>query len=289
MARLLKGAPVARELTASLVRRVATLQGRGIDPTLAVVRVGAREDDLAYERALAKRCEAVGIEMRTAVLPADCPPAALTETLARINGDASVHGCLLMRPLPPQLGEHVATDLIAPGKDVDGTTDASLAAVLRGAGEGYAPCTADAVMELLRFHGVPLDGVRACVVGRSLVIGRPVALLLQAANATVTLCHSHTRDLAAECRRADVVVVATGRPATLTAACVSPGQTIVDVGINWDERQRRLVGDVDFDAVAPIVGAITPVPGGVGSLTTAILARHVIDAAERAAGGTMGA
>ena len=288
MARLLRGAPVARRLTESLVPRAAALRHAGIDPTLAVVRVGAREDDLSYERALAKRCDAVGIAMHAEVLPADCSPATLKETLARIDGDAGVHGCLLMRPLPPQLDERAATGLIAPGKDVDGTTDASLAAVLAGTGAGYAPCTADAVMELLRFYDVPLDGVRACVVGRSLVVGRPVALLLQAADATVTLCHSHTRDLAAECRRADVVVVATGHAATLVAACARPGQTVVDVGIHWDERRQRLVGDVDFDAVEPIVGAITPVPGGVGSLTTAILARHVIDAAERAAGGAMG-
>lgn len=289
MARLLKGAPVTRRLIESLVRRAAALRDGGIDPTLAIVRVGAREDDLGYERALAKRCDAVGIGMHAEVLPADCSQAALKETIAHINGDAGVHGCLLMRPLPPQLDERAATGLIAPGKDADGATDASLAAVLTGTGVGHAPCTADAVMELLRFYDVPLDGVRACVVGRSLVVGRPVALLLQAANATVTLCHSHTRDLATECHRADVVVVATGRPATLVAACARPGQTVVDVGIHWDERRQRLVGDVDFDAVEPIVGAITPVPGGVGSLTTAILARHVIDAAERAAGGAMGA
>lgn len=289
MVRLLKGAPVARELTGSLARRATALRDGGIDPTLATVRVGVRTDDLAYERALAKRCDAVGIRMRTEALPVDCSQAALEDTLARINGDASIHGCLLMRPLPPQLDERAATGLIAPGKDVDGTTDASLVALLTGTGTGYAPCTADAVMELLRFYGVPLDGARVTVVGRSLVIGKPVALLLQAANATVTLCHSHTRDLAAECRRADVVVVAAGHPATLVAACVRPGQTIVDVGINWDERQQRLVGDVSFEAVEPIVEAITPVPGGVGSLTTAILARHVIDAAEQTAGRTMSA
>lgn len=289
MARLLRGAPVARELTESLVRRATALRGRGVDPTLAVVRVGAREDDLAYERALARRCDAVSIEMHATALPVDCSQATLAETLVRVNGDARIHGCLLMRPLPPQLDERAATDLIAPDKDVDGTTGASLATVLTGTGAGYAPCTADAVMELLRFYGVPLDGARVCVVGRSLVVGRPVALLLQAADATVTLCHSHTRDLATECRRADVVVVATGRPATLGAACARSGQTIVDVGISWDERRQRLVGDVDFEVVEPIVGAITPVPGGVGSLTTAILARHVIDAAERLAGGAMSA
>ena len=161
-------------------------------------------------------------------------------------------------------------------------TPASLLTTLSGRGEGFAPCTAEAVLALLDHYGVELDGAKVAVVGRSLVIGRPVAAMLTARNATVTTCHTHTRDLAAECCSADIVVAAVGRARTIGADAVREGQTIIDVGINWDEAAGKLVGDVDFDAAEPVVGSITPVPGGVGAVTTAILAKHVIEAAERA-------
>ncbi len=284
MAELLKGAPVARALTEELGARVAALLARGVTPGLAILRVGERPDDLSYERAALKRCEKVGIAVRRVALPADCAQAELERAIRDVNADPAVHGCLMFRPLPASLDERAACAALDVAKDVDGVTAGSLAGVFAGEPVGFPPCTAEAVLQLLRHHGVALDGADVVVVGRSLVIGRPVSMLLQAANATVTMCHTHTRDLAAKCAAADVVVVAAGHAGTFGARCARPGQVVVDVGINWDEDARRLVGDVDFDAVEPIVGAITPVPGGVGSVTTACLAKHVVEAAERTVG-----
>ena len=284
MAELLKGAPVARALTEELGVRVAALLARGVTPGLAILRVGERPDDLSYERAALKRCEKVGIAVRRVALPADCAQAELERAIRDVNADPAVHGCLMFRPLPASLDERAACAALDVAKDVDGVTAGSLAGVFAGEPVGFPPCTAEAVLQLLRHHGVALDGADVVVVGRSLVIGRPVSMLLQAANATVTMCHTHTRDLAAKCAAADVVVVAAGHAGTFGARCAHAGQVVVDVGINWDEGAQRLVGDVDFDAVEPIVGAITPVPGGVGSVTTACLAKHVVEAAERTVG-----
>ena len=281
MAELLKGAPVARALTEELAARCVALRERGVVPTLAIVRVGEREDDLSYERGALKRCEKVGIEVRRILLPADVSQDELLTAIEDINTDSAVHGCLMFRPLPAGLDEDTVAAALDPAKDVDSMTPASLLTTLSGRGEGFAPCTAEAVLALLDHYGVELDGAKVAVVGRSLVIGRPVAAMLTARNATVT-SHTHTRDLAAECCSADIVVAAVGRARTIGADAVREGQTIIDVGINWDEAAGKLVGDVDFDAAEPIVGAITPVPGGVGAVTTAILAKHVIEAAERA-------
>lgn len=246
------------------------------------MRVGEREDDLSYERGALKRCEKVGIEARRILLPADVLQDELLAAIEDINADPAVHGCLMFRPLPAGLDEDAVAAALDPAKDVDSMTPASLLTTLSGRGEGFAPCTAEAVLALLDHYDVELDGAKVAVVGRSLVIGRPVAAMLTARNATVTTCHTHTRDLTAECRAADIMVAAVGRARTIGADAVRDGQTIIDVGINWDEAAGKLVGDVDFDAAEPVVGAITPVPGGVGAVTTAILAKHVIEAAERA-------
>ena len=282
MADLLKGAPVAKALTAELAERAQALRAAGVVPTLAIVRVGEREDDLSYERGALKRCEKVGIEAKRILLPADAVQERLMAAIDEVNADAAIHGCLMFRPLPATLDENAAAAALDPAKDVDSMTPASLLTTLSGRGEGFAPCTAEAVLAILDHYGVALDGAKVAVVGRSLVIGKPVAAMLTARNATVTTCHTHTRDLAAECRAADIVVAAVGRARTIGADAVSAGQTVIDVGINWDEATGKLVGDVDFDAADPVVGAITPVPGGVGAVTTAILAKHVIEAAERA-------
>ena len=218
-----------------------------------------------------------------ALLLTGCTQEELLACVADVNADPSVHGCLMFRPLPSQLDERVAAAVLDPAKDVDCMTDASLLSTLAGRAGGFAPCTAEAVREVLDHYGVALEGARVTVVGRSLVIGKPISLMVQARNATVTMCHTRTADLSAECRRADVLVAAAGYAGTVGADCVAPGQVVVDVGINWDEKSQRLVGDVDFDAAEPVVAAITPVPGGVGAVTTAILAKHVIEAAERAA------
>ena len=281
MAKLLKGKPVADALMVELVDRVAALKAQGVAPTLAIVRVGERADAISYERAATKRMEAAGIGLRTFTLPEDCTQEQLMAAIAQVNDDAGIHGCLMLRPLPATLDEPAACEALAPAKDVDGITMGSAFGVFANQPVGFPPCTADACVRILEHYGYKLEGARVVVVGRSLVIGKPVALMLQAKNATVTMCHTRTRDLPAECRSAEILVVAAGHASTVCADAAVPGQVVIDVGINWDEAAGKLVGDVAFDEVEPIVDAITPVPGGVGSVTTALLACHVVDAAER--------
>ena len=281
MAELLKGMPVANAITEELVGRVAALKERGVTPTLAIVRVGERDDDLSYERGALKRAEKVGLGVRQFVLPADCSQADLMAVIDEVNSDSSIHGCLMFRPLPKTLDEAAACAALDPAKDVDCITEGSLFGVFANRPMGFPPCTAQAVIEILDHYGYELSGARVSVVGRSLVIGKPVSMMLQARNATVTMCHTRTRDLAAECAKAEILVVAAGHIGTVGAGSVASGQVVIDVGINWDEAAGKLCGDVLFDEVEPIVGAITPVPGGVGSVTTAVLAKHVVTAAER--------
>ena len=283
MAKELRGKPVADALTEKLIPRAAALAEQGNTPKLAILRVGARDDDLSYERGALKRCASIGIEVESIVLGADCTQGELMAAIERINSDETIHGCLMFRPLPKTLDEAAACAALDPAKDVDCITSGSLYGVFANRPVGFAPCTAEAVIELLGFYGYDLTGARATVVGRSLVIGKPVSMMLQARNATVTMCHTRTRDLAAECAKAEILVVAAGHIGTAGAASVAPGQVVIDVGINWDDKNNKLAGDVLYDEVAPIVDAITPVPGGVGSVTTAILAKHVIEAAERRA------
>ena len=282
MSVLMKGAPVARELTEQLVARASALIENGVTPKLAILRVGAREDDLSYERGACKRCEKVGIEVEQFLLSEDIEQGDLIDAIEQINARSDIHGCLMFRPLPADLDEHAAAEALLPSKDVDCMTSTSLFSALCGRTDGFAPCTAEGVLAVLDHYKVELDGARVTVVGRSLVIGKPVAAMLTARNATVTVCHTHTRELPAVCREADVLVVAAGHARTIGGDAIREGQIIVDVGINWDDDAAKLVGDVDFEAVEPLVGAITPVPGGVGAVTTAILAKHVIEAAERA-------
>jgi methylenetetrahydrofolate dehydrogenase (NADP+)/methenyltetrahydrofolate cyclohydrolase len=278
---IMKGAPVAKALTERLVPQVETLVSQGVRPTLAIVRVGEREDDLSYERGATKSAEKVGLGLRKFALSVDCTQESLAGVIREVSEDPGIHGCLLFRPLPKTLDETAICTALDPAKDVDCITQGSLYGVFAGQPVGFPPCTAEAVVELLDYYQVPLEGAKVTVVGRSLVIGKPVSMMLQARNATVTMCHTRTRDLAAACRDADIVVAAAGHIGTVGEACASSRQVVVDVGINWDEKPQKLVGDVDFDAVEPIVRAITPVPGGVGSVTTAVLAKHVIEATQR--------
>ena len=281
MAEHWKGAPVAQALTERLAARADQLKVQGIVPTLAIVRVGERPEDLSYERGALKRCEKVGIRVRQFALPKESSHGDLLAVIRQINGDREIHGCLLFRPLPPQMDEEAICAALDPAKDVDGITAGSLASVFAGSGAGYPPCTAQACMEILNYYGCDLTGKRAVVVGRSLVVGKPLAMLLLGQNATVTLCHTRTADLAAECRRAEVLIAAAGRASMIGRDHLSPGQLVLDVGINVDE-EGNLVGDVDFAAADAIVGAVTPVPGGVGAVTTSVLAAHVLQAAEQA-------
>ena len=280
MAEHWKGAPVAQAMTERLALRADQLRGLGIIPTLAIVRVGERPEDLSYERGALRRCEKVGIAVKQFTLPKESSHGDLLAVIQQINTDREIHGCLLFRPLPPQMDEGAICAALDPAKDVDGITAGSLASVFTGGGAGYPPCTAQACMEILDHYGCDLTGKRAVVVGRSLVVGRPLSMLLLRKNATVTLCHSRTADLAAECRRAEVLIAAAGRANMIGRDHLAPGQLVLDVGINVDE-DGSLVGDVDFAAADEAAGAITPVPGGVGAVTTSVLAAHVIRAAEK--------
>ena len=282
MAQLMKGAPVAAAMTEQMAARTERLKQAGVTPTLCILRLGERPGDLVYERSAMKRCGKVGIDVREIVLPEGCTRERLLETIEQVNRDGAIHGLLMMRPLPVREDEDAARALLAPEKDVDGITAIAQSKVFTGAGAGYPPCTAQAVIEILDHYGVELAGRRAAVIGRSLVVGRPVAMMLMARDATVTLCHTRTEDLPEICRQADILVSAAGRAGLVTGAFTKPGQVIVDVGINV--RAGKLCGDVDFAAAEPLVGAITPVPGGVGAVTTAVLAAHVVQAAEKAAG-----
>ena len=277
---LLKGAPAAKALTEKAREESDALRARGVTPTLAIVRVGARDDDLAYERAALKRCEQCGVDARCVALPEDAAQAELTDALAKLNADEGVHGILLLRPLPPQMDEAAVCALVAPEKDVDGVTAASMAAVYALGGTGFAPCTAEACVALLKHYEIPLAGRRVVVVGRSLVIGRPASLLLLRENATVTVAHSRSEELPALCREADVLVVAAGKPGLIGAEHLRAGQTVVDVGIHAAP-DGSLRGDVRFDEAERIVDALTPVPGGVGAVTTAVLCAHAIQAAKK--------
>lgn len=282
MAELWKGAPVAEALTNDLISRTAALKEKGVTPCLAILRVGENESDLAYERGAEKRCGKIGIEVKKVLLPADCSQEDLMSAIDGINADETVHGCLMFRPLPKHLDETAACERLDASKDVDCITSGSLIRVFTGKGAGYAPCTAEACMEILAHYGVDLTGKRVTVIGRSLVIGKPVSMLLQAANATVTMCHTRTVDLPGVCKEGEILVVAAGKAGVVDDRFTHPDQIIIDVGINVNE-EGKLCGDVDLAKVEPACRAVTPTPGGVGTVTSSVLAKHVVMAAEAAA------
>ena len=281
MAEILKGAPVVAALQEKMISDCEELKAKGIDPTLCILRVGERPDDLSYEKGAMKKAEAVGVKVVNKVLSADVSQNEFDKVLAEINEDSSIHGILMFRPLPAQLDNEKARRMLAPEKDIDGCTDGSLAGVFTGTDTGFPPCTAEAAMEVLKYYGVELKGKKACVIGRSLVIGRPVAMMLMHENATVVNCHTKTVDPAAIAREADILICAAGKLKSVGPDFTNPEQVIIDVGINWDEEKGGISGDCDFAAVEPLVKAITPVPGGVGGVTSTILVSHVIEAAKR--------
>ena len=273
MANTLTGTPAAAAIYVQVRTRAARLAVR---PCLAAVSVGAQPDDRAYLRSIALSAEGCGVAVRPVPLPADCAPDTLTDTLRALSADGAVHGVLLLRPLPEALRAQELLDTLDARKDVDGMTTASLGALVTGAA-GFAPCTAEACMELLRAHGIDPAGRRVTIVGWSLVIGRPAALLLTRADATVTLCHRKTPDLAARCRDADILLAAAGAPGLITTDFVRPGQIVLDAGATALP-DGTLRGDVAPEAAA--ITVCTPVPGGIGSVTTALLLRHTVQAAE---------
>ena len=282
MAKLLSGKEVAEQLKHSMEERISALEEIGITPTLALVRVGSRSDDISYEASIVKKAGELGVRVCSCVLENDVTEEELIGTIESINEDQTIHGCLMFRPLPRNINEERVCNTLAPEKDVDGITNASLASVFTDGDVGFAPSTADACVKMLEFYDVPIQGAHVAVVGRSLVIGKPVAMMLLNRNATVTLCHSRTTDVAAVTRNADIVLLASGRPKGYGAEFVSPGQIVVDVGINFDEN-GTMCGDADFEMVEPIVAGITPVPGGIGRITTMVTLLHTVEAAEAAA------
>lgn len=281
MAEVWKGGPVAAALSEKMAAKVAALKEWGITPTLAILRVGERDSDLSYERGAMKRCAAVGIEGKTVALPADVDSDTFFETLQQLNEDDAVNGILMLRPLPEHLEDEKARKALLPEKDVDGCTDGSLSGVFTNTDLGFPPCTAQAAMEILDHYGVNCRAKRAVVIGRSLVVGRPAAMMLLHKNATVTICHTKTENLPAVAKEADILVVCAGQIEAIGKEYLREGQIVIDVGIHFNAEKRKLCGDVKFDEAEDIVAAITPVPGGVGSVTTAVLAKHVVEAAAR--------
>ncbi|MBQ5755201.1 MAG: bifunctional 5,10-methylenetetrahydrofolate dehydrogenase/5,10-methenyltetrahydrofolate cyclohydrolase [Oscillospiraceae bacterium] len=280
---ILDGKLVAAALDEGSARLCEELKANGVQPRLAILRLGERPDDMSYERGAAKRCAKVGVEVEHCALPADVTQEELLKEIDRLNRDESIHGVLMLRPFPPQIKDETVRAALDPEKDIDGVTDGSLAGVFTGTGRGFAPCTARACMEILDHYNIDVTGMRAAVVGRSLVVGRPAAMLLTHKNATVTLCHTRTKDLPARCREAELLLVAAGKAGAVGADCAAPGQIVLDVGIHVGE-DGKLRGDVDFAAFEPVARAITPVPGGVGAVTTSVLVRHVLEAARRQKG-----
>lgn len=292
MAKLLLGKEVTDALNEKLMERTAALKEKGVIPTLAIVRCGANPSDLSYEKGATKRAELVGVAVKKYELPEDVTKEALLATIDEINGDDTVHGVLMFRPLPKHLkaDQNEICNRLDPKKDMDCMTDLSNAGVFEGRSDlGYAPCTPEACMEILDYYGIDCKGKSAVVIGRSLVVGKPAAMMLMGKNATVTVCHTKTVNTAEVARSADILVSAAGVLGSLTKDYVRPGQVVIDVSINWDPNKVNskggkgaIAGDAVFEEVEPIVEAITPVPGGVGSVTTSVLMKHVVEAAERA-------
>lgn len=279
MAIRLAGKPVSDALQAEIAERIEACRGRGVKPAMLLIRVGEREDDLSYERTILKRCEKLGILVQQKVFPADCTQEELTACIREGNADAKIHGIMMFRPLPKHLDEQKVIRAIDYRKDIDSVTRLSMAGIYADDPKVFPPCTAEAVMRILDYYEIPLEGKRAVIVGRSQVIGKPAAMLLMKRNATITVCHSRTKDLAKVIRNGEIVIAAIGRPEMLDGSYFSEGQTIIDVGIHFRD-DGSMCGDVKYDEAEPLAAAITPVPGGVGSVTTSVLLEHIVRAAE---------
>lgn len=277
----IKGINVTKSIGEALRPRIMMLKERRIIPTLAIVRVGEREDDIYYQRSAVKRADAVGVAVEAYVFDVTITEEEFINEIHNLNMDDRIHGILILRPLPKHIRDDAVSAALAPAKDVDGITDVSLAGIIKRERQGFAPCTARACIEILLHYGVNPAGKRAVVVGRSLVVGKPVALMLTTLDATVTVCHTRTEDMPSITREADILVVAAGRANMIGKSYVKQDAVVIDVGINVDAA-GNLAGDVDFENVLNTAGMLTPVPGGVGTVTTSVLMLHTVEAAERA-------
>ena len=275
----LKGLPVANAINERITDAMKSWTGRV--PHLAIIRVGERPDDMSYERGATKKMEKVGFDCTSYTFPADIDNDTFQKEFDKINEDDNIDGILLLRPLPKHLDEQAVVNRINPNKDLDGISPVNMAKVYAGDETGFAPCTAEAVTEMLDYAGVDLKGKRVAVVGRSLVIGKPVAMLLMKKNATITVCHTKTIDMPGTCKNAEVIVAAAGVAKMIDSSYVADGAVVIDVGINVDE-EGNLCGDVNFDDISGVASVATPVPGGVGSVTTSVLAKHLLAAAQNA-------
>lgn len=281
MAELYKGAPVAAALNEKTAADLAMLKEKGVSPMLAILQVGQKDADNAYAGNAKKRCAGMGIEVKHVILPEDVSEDDLIKSIEELDGDDAVHGVLILRPLPGHINDDRVRRALKPEKDIDGITDVSLGGVFTGHNLGYPPCTAQACMEILRYYGVELKGKNVCVIGHSLVVGRPAALMALCRDATVTICHINTVDTPAHARQADIIIVAVGKAGLVTKNYLAPGQIVIDVGINVNS-EGKLCGDLNAGDAESVVAAYSPVPGGVGSVTTAVLMSHVVDAAKKA-------
>lgn len=282
-AKILEGPAVATAINEAMAAKVEQLKSQGINPTLGILRVGERPDDVSYEKGATKRAEGIGLDVEKILLDADATQDQILDAVRGVNANDAISGLLMFRPLPKGIDEDLICNTLDVCKDVDSMTEKSLTSVFTGNGDGFAPCTAQACIEILDYYDIPIEGKNVVVVGRSLVIGKPVAMMLLGRNATVTIAHSRTKNLPEITKRADIVIACVGRAQMLDGSYFSAGQTVIDVGINFND-EGKMVGDVNFDEAAEIVDAITPVPRGVGSVTTSVLCKHVVEAADAAKG-----
>ena len=289
MAKRLLGKEVNEAIVANLLERTNALREKGIVPTLGILRVGANPSDLSYEKGATTKGEQVGVDVKKFELPEDATKEQVLAMIDQLNADDSIHGVLMFRPLPKHLknDQNEICNRLDPKKDVDCMTHLSNAGVFEDRKDlGYAPCTPAACMEILDHYGIDCKGKNAVVIGRSLVVGKPAAMMLMSKNATVTICHTKTVNTAEVCKNADIIISAAGVLKSLTADYVRPGQVVIDVSMNWNPEKITtkgkggMSGDCVLDEVEPIVEAITPVPGGVGAVTTSVLMKHVVEAAE---------
>ena len=278
---LLKGKPVADLICEKVQTEAEELLEKGIYPTLGILRVGHNESDIAYETSAEKKAKSLGMNVEKYIMEVNSTESDVLDVLEVMNNDNNIHGILMFRPLPKGIDENHVINRINPAKDIDGISFESVGGLFTGEKNGFPPCTAEAAVAILDHYGIEVAGKKVVVIGRSLVIGKPVAMMLLDRNATVTICHSKTKpeDLKTLCKEADIIITAAGKIGTVTEEHVNGKQVIVDVGINFNE-DGKMCGDADFEALEGKVEAITPVPGGVGSVTTALLLYHTIEAAK---------
>lgn len=277
LAVLLKGIDVVNSLANQMTSEINKLKDKGIVPGLAIVRLGSNPNDLSYERNVIKKCKKLGVDCKVYNLEENTSNDYFKKELTKINDDIHINGILVFRPLPKQIDESLVKNILDPVKDIDCLTSVNVAKVFEGDESSYYPCTAESVMEILNFYNINLEGKKVVIVGRSMVVGKPLAMMMLKKNATITICHSKTYNLKETCKNSEIIVAALGRAKFITSDYISPGSTVIDVGINVDSN-GNLCGDVDFDSVEKIVSYITPVPGGVGTMTSSVLIKNVIKA-----------